>query len=313
MLWHSKPAKTKYLKIYLSLSPVRLRFLPAVSREVPIVTICMKIFTFIFLLYIRSWGKYFKRMSYEDCILLVISLGVFFNDIYVSLKVNLANNHLKHLVIRIPYNVQYVLLKFGLLVPFSVLLLCSWLLGVQRSLQFHVYCGHKADWWLPSPPRLSAGERAEGGSTAAEGCTKRPAPGCVRRCDCNTSLDQNREPERLLLSLLTACPTTRAEGSDGDRYQPLQSPLEVQTCCRCREHTCAGLQHKQTSRGKNGIAHCQEGDGGGWRAEGQSRTGKQLAASFLFFFFFFSKWKTFYASSSNVRGAAEVLKGQSRA
>lgn len=67
-----------------------------------------------------------------------------FNEICISAKVNLANNHFKqvfllHLVIRIPYNVQHVLLKFGVLVPFSVLLLCIFLLGVQNSQHFHVY------------------------------------------------------------------------------------------------------------------------------------------------------------------------------
>lgn len=45
--------------------------------------------------------------------------------------------------------------------------------------------------------------------------------------------------------------------------------------------------------------------------EGEGRTGKQLDAFFYSTFFF--KWKTFYASSSNVRGAAEVLKGKREA
>lgn len=74
----------------------------------------------------------------------------FFNGICISAKVNLANNHLKqvfllHSVVRIPYNVQYVLLKFGLIVPFSVFLLYSFLRGVQKSQQFRVCCEHKVD------------------------------------------------------------------------------------------------------------------------------------------------------------------------
>lgn len=98
---------------------------------------------------------------------------------------------------------------------------------------------------------------------------------------------------------------------------PAQSPLQMQTCCRCRAHTCtellgySRLKQKQTFREKNKIACCQEGDGEGWRSEGESRTGKQLAAFFYATFFFFPKW--FYASSSNVRGAAEVLKGKKEA
>lgn len=84
----------------------------------------------------------------------------------------------------------------------------------------------------------------------------------------------------------------------------------MQTCKR-HTRTCAGLQQKQTSREKNKIARCQEGDGEGWGMEGEGRTGKQLDAFFYSTFFF--KWKTFYASSSNVRGAAEVLKGKREA
>lgn len=103
----------------------------------------------MFLFYIRSWGKYFKRMGYEDCTILVFGLE-FFKGICIFAKVNLSNNHLRqvfllHPLITIPYNVQYVVLKLALPVAFSVHFLCSFLLGVQKSQQFHVWCEHKED------------------------------------------------------------------------------------------------------------------------------------------------------------------------
>lgn len=72
---------------------------------------------------------------------------------------------------------------------------------------------------------------------------------------------------------------------------PGQSPLQMQTCCRCRAHTCTELpgynrlQQKQTCREKNEIAPCLEGDGEGWRTERESRTGKQLPAFLILHFF----------------------------
>lgn len=79
-------------------------------------------------------------MGYKDCTLLFFGLGFFWFFLWNLhfAKVNLANNHLKwvfllHPVIRIPYSVQYVLLKFGLLVSFSVFLLSIFLLGIQKS------------------------------------------------------------------------------------------------------------------------------------------------------------------------------------
>lgn len=155
------------------------------------------------------------------------------------------------------------------------------------------------------------------GSTATRGCTKRLAPGCVWRCDCNTSLDQHREPACFPRPSALPVPTTCAVVTCTSPVQQLRAkaPAKANLQMLCTHlHWAAGLQwlqQKQTSREKNETAHCQEGDGESWKTEGESRTGKQLAAFFILLFFF--KWKTFFASSSNVRGAVELLKGKTEA
>lgn len=135
------------------------------------------------------------------------------------------------------------------------------------------------------------------------------------RCDCNTSLDCNRDPARVPLSLLTACPTTSAEGSDGGKDQP--SPAaEVRAPCKCKPANATHAPALGCSRNRppekrtklHVVRRVME------RA-GERREKAEQESSWMPFFIllFFFKWKTFYASSSKVRGAAEVLKGKREA
>lgn len=76
-------------------------FLPALSREVPTITICIKIFVCMSLFYIRSWGKYFKIMGYEDWTILfftsmaICTCGITFEiqGLCIFYSLNLAWKH----------------------------------------------------------------------------------------------------------------------------------------------------------------------------------------------------------------------------
>lgn len=128
------------------------------------------------------------------------------------------------------------------------------------------------------------------GSAAAEGGTERLAPGCV--------VEVWLQHESGLQQRSCTCPPVPPHCLPHHECWGLwwwqgpaqsssrgQSPLQMQTCKR-HTRTCAGLQQKQTSREKNKIARCQEGDGEGWGMEGEGRTGKQLDAFFYSTFFF---------------------------
>lgn len=122
------------------------------------------------------------------------------------------------------------------------------------------------------------------GSTTTKGCAEGLALGCAWTCGCNTRLDRSKEVACISLPLLTAGPTTSAEGSGGGQPSPaaMARALLAAKPAVNAVHVPADRPVLLGEKGK--TARCGEGDREGWGTEGEDRAGKQLDAFLVYFF-----------------------------